>query len=67
VINNMGKIDRIIRVIVAVVIAVLWYYKQMTGLAAMILGLIAVLFIVTGAMGYCPIYHLLGLSTKEKK
>ena len=66
-INNMGKIDRIIRVIVAVVIAVLWYYKQMTGLAAMILGLIAVLFIVTGAMGYCPIYHLLGLSTKEKK
>ena len=65
-INNMSVLDRIIRVVVAILIAVLWYYHQMTGLAAIILGIIAVIFIITGAIGYCPIYHLLGVSTKKK-
>jgi Na+(H+)/acetate symporter ActP len=65
-INNMGVLDRIIRVIIAIVIVVLYYYGQMTGLAAIILGLIAVLFFMTSCIGYCPVYHLLGISTKKK-
>lgn len=65
-INNMGVLDRVLRVIIAIVIAVLYYYGQISGLAAIILGLIAVIFIVTGCIGYCPVYHLLGISTKKK-
>jgi hypothetical protein len=37
----------------------------MSGLAAIILGLIAVIFIVTSLIGYCPVYQLLGISTKD--
>jgi Na+(H+)/acetate symporter ActP len=62
----MGNLDRIIRVVIAIVIAVLYYYGQMSGLAAIILGLIAVIFILTGIVGYCPVYQLLGISTKKK-
>lgn len=65
-INNMGVLDRIIRVVIAIVIAVLYYYGQMSGLAAIILGLIAVIFILTGIVGYCPVYQLIGISTKKK-
>ncbi len=65
-INNMHVIDRIIRIIVALVIVYFYFMGQITGTAAIILGIVAALFIVTGLIGYCPTYHLLGISTKGK-
>ena len=64
-INNLHIIERIIRIIIGVVIAIFYFNGQITGLAATILGLIAIVAIVTGLIGYCPIYHLLGISTKD--
>jgi hypothetical protein len=69
-INNMHIVDRAIRLIIVVLIVIFYYAGQMSGLAAIIFGLIAILFFVTSLIGYCPIYHLLGISTKnigEKK
>ena len=65
-INNLGVIDRIVRVFLAVVLIVLYMTGQITGLAAIILGVIAIIFVLTSMAGFCPLYHIFGISTKEK-
>jgi len=65
--QNMGSIDKIIRVLVAVVIGVLYFTDQITGTAAIILGIFAVIFLLTSAIGFCPLYLPLKLSTIKKK
>ena len=63
--NNMGSTDRVIRVLVAIIIAVLYFTEQISGTAAIILGLFAVIFLLTSAMGFCPLYLPFKLSTKK--
>lgn len=63
--QNMGLVDRIVRFTVAAIIAVLYFTGQITGLAAIILGIIAVAFFVTSLIGWCPSYVPFGISTKR--
>jgi hypothetical protein len=63
---NMGTIDRLIRLIVVVVIGVLYYTGQVSGLLATILGIVAVAFLVTSILGWCPVYLPFGLSTRKR-
>jgi hypothetical protein len=65
--KNMGSIDKFIRVLIAAVIAVLYFTDQITGTAAIVLGIIAVVFLLTSAVGFCPLYWPLKLSTLKKK
>ncbi len=65
--SNMSAIDRIIRLVVVVVIGVLYYTGQITGIALIVLGVIAVAFLVTSIISWCPIYTILGFSTKKKE
>ncbi len=65
--KNMGTVDRIIRVAVAVVIGILYFTNQITGIAAIILGILAVVFLLTSAVSTCPLYLPLGLSTRPKE
>ncbi|MBP7736430.1 MAG: DUF2892 domain-containing protein [Spirochaetes bacterium] len=65
--KNMGLIDRIIRVVLAAVVAVLYFTGQITGVAAIILGIFAVIFVVTSAIGFCPLYVPFKLSTMKKE
>jgi hypothetical protein len=65
--QNMGSIDKVVRVLIAAVIAVLYFTDQITGTAAIILGIFAVIFILTSAIGFCPLYLPLKLSTIKKK
>jgi amino acid transporter len=64
--KNMGLADRIIRFSLAVVIAVLYFTGQISGTAAIILGIIALVFIATSFMGFCPAYLPIKLSTAKK-
>ncbi len=64
--QNMGVIDRIIRVLLAIAVAVLYFTHLISGVAAIILGVIAVVFILTGVIGICPLYMPFGISTKKK-
>jgi hypothetical protein len=64
--KNMGLIDRIIRVALAAVVALLYFTGQLTGTAAIILGIIAVIFIITSAIGFCPLYVPFKFSTIKK-
>lgn len=64
--KNMGTVDRVVRLLIAAVIAVLYFAGQITGLAALILGVLAVVFVLTSAVGSCPLYYPLNLSTRRK-
>lgn len=65
--QNIGPIDRLVRVLVAVVIGILYVTDQITGTAAIVLGLFAVVFLLTSAIRLCPLYLPLQLSTVKKK
>ena len=65
--KNMGSIDRVLRVLVAVVVGILYFMGQITGVAAIIFGIFAVVFLLTSAIGFCPLYLPLKLSTMKKK
>lgn len=62
----MGLADKAIRILVAVVIAVLYFTHQISGMAATILGVLAVVFTLTSVVGTCPLYLPFGISTKKK-
>lgn len=64
--QNMGVIDRVIRVLLAIIVGILYFTHLISGTAAIILGIIAVAFIITGLIGICPIYMPFGISTKKK-
>ncbi len=66
--KNIGSIDRVARVGVALVIGILYLTNVITGTAAVISGLVAVIFALTSLVGTCPLYLLFGLTTnKEEK
>lgn len=64
--SNLGAIDKIARIIVAVIIAVLYFAHQVSGTAAIILLIVAVVLILTSFMGFCPLYLAFGISTRKK-
>ncbi|MDM1046899.1 YgaP family membrane protein [Sphingobacterium hotanense] len=65
--QNIGNIDRGIRVIVAIVIAVLFFTERITGTISIVLMVFAGILILTSMMGFCPLYSLLGIKTYKKK
>jgi hypothetical protein len=64
--KNVGSADRVIRTLVALAIGVLIIGGQFTGTAAVILGIVAVVLLVTGAIGVCPLYALLKVTTAKR-
>lgn len=64
--KNMGTVDRVIRVLLAVVVLILYLTGNITGLAAAILGIIALVFVVTSIIGFCPLYVPFKISTIKK-
>ena len=63
---NMGNTDKIIRILAAVLIAVLYFTNLISGTLATILLVIAGVFILTSFMSFCPLYLPFGISTKPK-
>ena len=64
--KNMGPADRIIRISVAVIIAILYFEGLISGTTALILGVVAAIFLLTSFISFCPIYTIFGLSTRKK-
>ncbi len=65
--KNMGTLDRLIRLIVALAIVVLLVTKTLAGTLAIILGILAVVFLLTSAIAFCPLYVPFRISTRGKK
>lgn len=65
--KNMGNADRIIRTIIAVIIAVLYFTGTITGTLGLVLLVLAGIFVLTSLVSFCPLYTLFGLNTCPTK
>jgi hypothetical protein len=65
--KNMGRIDQALRLFAAATIAVLLIAGIVKGTAAVVLAILAAVFVITTFVGFCPLYAPLGLSTKGSK
>lgn len=65
-IKNMGTIDRVVRLSLAVAVAVLYFTGAISGTAAIVLGVIAAVFLLTSLVGTCPLYIPFNISTKRE-
>ncbi|MBU1371968.1 MAG: DUF2892 domain-containing protein [Bacteroidetes bacterium] len=64
--ENMGTLDKSIRIIVALTVAALYFLEFINGTLAIVLMFLAVIFIATSFMSFCPLYLPFGINTKRK-
>ena len=65
--KNMGSIDRIVRILLAIVIAVLYFTNVITGTIGIILLILAAVFALTSFISFCPLYVPFRINTRPKK
>ena len=65
--QNMGGADRIIRILIAAVLAYLYFSGTVTGILGLVLVVIAGVFVLTSLVGFCPLYTLVGVNTCARK
>lgn len=65
--TNMGSADRIVRIILAVVMGVLYFQGIVSGTLGIVLVVAAIIFALTSLISFCPLYTIFGLSTKSKE
>ena len=65
--KNMGTIDIIVRLVIAAVVAVLYFTNVISGIPGIILLIIAGVLTLTSIFSICPLYLALGLSTRSKE
>ena len=65
--KNMGIADRVIRILVAVVIAVLHFTGTVTGTLDIVLLVVGGIFLLTSVISFCPLYTLIGIKTCKTK
>lgn len=64
---NMGTTDKIIRLAVAALVAILYFTNVITGTLGIILLVLAAVFVLTSLISFCPLYPILGMNTTKKK
>jgi hypothetical protein len=64
--KNMGTVDKVIRILVAVVVVILYFTNVISGTLGIILLAFSAIFVVTSILSICPLYMPLGLSTRKK-
>ena len=65
--KNMGSADKIIRLIFAAIIAVLYFTNLINGTLALVLMVFAVVFVLTSFISFCPLYYPFGISTCKNR
>lgn len=63
----MGSADRIIRVVIAAVLAFLYFNGTISGTLGIVAVVAAVVFVATSLISFCPLYPLLGINTCSTK
>ncbi len=61
--TNVGSTDKIIRIVLAVIFAVLYFTGTVTGTFGMVLLVLGGVFLATSLIGFCPLYTLVGMNT----
>ena len=65
--KNMGNTDRLIRLLLAILVAILFYTNVIGGIFGIVLMVIAGVFVVTSLVSFCPLYTLIGVNSCSAK
>jgi hypothetical protein len=65
--KNMGNLDKTLRILLAVVFAVLYFTNTVTGTIGLLLVVLAGVFVVTSLVSFCPLYTIFGINTCSVK
>lgn len=67
--KNIGNTDKVVRILIAITITigVLYFTSVISGALAIILGVVAIVFLLTVFISFCPFYVLLGINTSKKR
>jgi hypothetical protein len=64
---NVGTIDKIIRIALAALVAILYFTNVISGTLGIILLVLACVFVLTSLVSFCPIWAAFGVNTSKKK
>ncbi len=64
--KNMGNLDRLLRLALVVAVALAWLAGAIGGTLAMVLGVVALVLLATSLISFCPLYRILGISTRPR-
>ncbi|MCB0477763.1 MAG: DUF2892 domain-containing protein [Crocinitomicaceae bacterium] len=65
--KNMGSVDRIVRILIALVIGVLYFMEVIEGTLGIVLVVLAAIFLLTSFISFCPLYLPFGIKTCKSK
>jgi hypothetical protein len=65
--KNVGSVDRVVRIVLAALFAVLYFTKTVEGTAGMVLLVLGGIFLATSLISFCPLYAIFGINTCPKK
>lgn len=65
--KNMGNIDRVVRILLAVVFAALYFTGTVAGTLGLVLVAAAGIFVLTSVISFCPLYPIFGINTCSGK
>lgn len=65
--KNMGSADKIIRLVIAAIIAILYFTNTITGTLGIVLLVLGAVFVLTSLIGICPLYLPFGINTCKLK
>jgi Protein of unknown function (DUF2892) len=65
--KNVSGVDKVVRILAAVVVLVLYFTSVISGTLAIILLILAGILVLTSVIGFCPLYRLIGLSTRKEE
>lgn len=65
--KNMGTIDKSVRILIAAIVALLYFTHVISGTLGIILLIVSAVFVLTSLLGFCPLYMLTGMNTNKKE
>jgi hypothetical protein len=64
---NMGSADKLIRLLLAIVLILLFYFEVLTDTLGIVALIVALLLTVTSLINFCPLYPIFRINTTKKK
>lgn len=65
--KNIGNTDKVLRMLIAVVIMVLYYMGYITDTLAMVLLVVGIVLLLTALISRCPLYSIFGINSFKNK
>lgn len=65
--RNMGNVDKLVRLIIAAIVLLLFLFDVIDGAVAIVLLAISGIFVLTSLVSFCPLYTLVGMNTCKRK